>query len=292
MLWPAGAGRRAATVIATMPAMGYYASWLLARSPERLLADRAEVRTLFGSRWSRLEDRGDGWQLAVVAPSPHEWAHVGGGIEDLAAVTGAPVLAAWVSESSCTRLVAATPAGRSWSRHLLAYAGLERGECGYDHSRFATLRLPAGERPDTADTPTPQENLLAWAGEAGFTASPDDISRVLESTELDGHDRFAGLVDSLGAPSVGEIPMLFDHQEIEWWQTWHRGYQAANRACARWTANGADNQPPQPWDAEHLAFLDLVAASVFGTGASRAEIIEHSTQLEDRWSAEIDQPQQ
>lgn len=267
--------------------MGYYGSWVLARSPGRLLVDLPEVRTLFGSRWSRLDDRGDGWHLAVVAPNPHEWSRVGGGIESLAVATEAPVLAAWVSESSCARLVGATPSGRSWSRHLIAYEGLKRGECSYDHSRLATLRIPKGERPDAADTREPLKDLLAWSAEAGFTASPQEVSRVLESTELDGHDRIDELVDALGVPYVADVPMLFDHQELDWWEPWEQGYRAANRACARWVSGDEDADPQLPWDADHLAFVDLVAASVFGTGASRAELVEHAKRLEDRWSAEI-----
>ncbi|MEU8004008.1 hypothetical protein AB0B66_22855 [Catellatospora sp. NPDC049111] len=267
--------------------MGYYASWVLARSPGRLLVDLPEVRTLFGSRWSRLDDRGDGWHLAVVAPNPHEWSKVGGGIERLVAATGAPVLAAWVSESSCARLVGATPSGLSWSRHLLAYQGMKRGKCGYDHSRFATLRLPEGERPDAADTRTLVKDLLAWSAEAGFTTSRDAIAHVLRSTELDGHDRIDKLVDALGVPYAAEVPMLFEHQELDWWTPWEQGHRAAYRACGRWTTGDDDADPERPWDADHLAFVDLVAASVFGTGASRTELVEHAKRLEEQWAADI-----
>jgi hypothetical protein len=61
--------------------------------------------------------------------------------QELAAATGAPALAGWISESSCLYLVGATPEGRSWSAHLPDVG--KRG-CGFDHHRFALLRLPTG----------------------------------------------------------------------------------------------------------------------------------------------------
>ncbi len=274
--------------------MAHYASWVLARNPGQLLPALPEMTALFGSRWTGLQDRGGGWQLAVVDPLPHQWPHVGGGVEELVAVTQAPVLAGWVSESSCVRVVGATPAGRSWSRHLLSRQGLKRGSCGYDHQRFATLRVPAGERPDAADTPNPLEELLSWAAGAGFAASPQAVARVLESDELNGHDRFDALVDALAVPFVADVPMLFEHQELDWWETWERGYLAAMRACRQWTSDQQEKprktmRPTPAWDADHLKFIELVAASVFGGGARREDLVRHARHLEKQWGAEINE---
>jgi hypothetical protein len=43
--------------------VSYAGTTVLARSGGTLLVHRPEVRAAFGSRWARLEDLGDGWQL-------------------------------------------------------------------------------------------------------------------------------------------------------------------------------------------------------------------------------------
>ncbi|WP_212822439.1 hypothetical protein [Catellatospora sp. TT07R-123] len=270
--------------------MGYYGTWVLARSPDRLLVEIPEVKAAFGSLFWRLEDRGDGWQLARIIPNSHEWPRVGGGLHDLVAATDAPVLAAWVSESSCARVVAATPAGHSWSRHVSAYRGLAQDPCGFDHRRFATLRLAPGERVDEHDTPTPAADILTWARAAALPADRAAVTDVLASAGLNGHDRVQALVDAIGARRVSEIPRLFEPQEGDWWDAWFQGDTAGLRLCRRWTADGeepTDWNRERPWDDDYLDFIDKVCASVYGTGMPRHEIVALARALDERWTAEM-----
>ncbi|MFG2167866.1 hypothetical protein [Micromonospora chersina] len=99
--------------------MSTFGSLVLARS-ELPLVHLPQVSSAFGSMWRHLEDRGGGWQLLDMAPPmPHHWPTVGAGPADLAAVTGTPLLAAFVSDTSCVQLVGAEsmPCGHDESEH-------------------------------------------------------------------------------------------------------------------------------------------------------------------------------
>ncbi|GAA1547274.1 hypothetical protein GCM10009827_079410 [Dactylosporangium maewongense] len=121
--------------------MGWYGTLLLAKSADGPLPAYRGVRQAFGSWFATpsrmrvfgsplgLYDLGDGWQRVGVRPFYRERLRLAAGVQELAAATGAPVLAGWVSESVCAHLEACSPAGVSVTMHLPN----TDEDCGYEH---------------------------------------------------------------------------------------------------------------------------------------------------------------
>ena len=78
--------------------------------------------------------------MAEITVFPHQWATVGAGPAPIAAVTGAPALAAWIFDTACAQIAAAIPEGPSWTAHLFDEA---EEDCFFDHetSNVAICRL-------------------------------------------------------------------------------------------------------------------------------------------------------
>src|SRR5262245_9399943 len=91
-----------------------------------------DVAAAFGSYWRSLRRYDNGWQRADIGPPwPHQWPTAGIGPQPLADLTDAPVLAAWVYDTTCIQFAAATPGGTPWSVHFVPPG--DDGECGWDH---------------------------------------------------------------------------------------------------------------------------------------------------------------
>ncbi|MFG3302908.1 hypothetical protein [Micromonospora chersina] len=263
--------------------MSTFGSVVLARS-EALLVHLPQVSSAFGSMWRHLEDRGGGWQLLDMAPPmPHQWPTVGAGPADLAAVTGAPVLAAFISDTSCVQLVGAAPDGRSFSSHVVQDSD---GKCGYDHHRFNTLRLPVGVDPSPPDLPALAEDLATWSTAGGLDASPRRIRATLHESGYP--ELFYDLADALGLPAGEEIDALFDHDELDWYEAWHRGWDAGMRVCRRWTlafraTATRQLELPQPGDQDLIGFVEQVANSMYGGPMTRQDLVEEAYRLTSKW---------
>jgi hypothetical protein len=264
--------------------MSYYGTHLLARA-EVMLVELPAVKSSFGSMWHRLTDHGDGWQsLYLSSPLWHQWPTVGAGPAPIAAVTGAPALAAWVSESVCVHLTAALPDGSAWTTHVVPR---REGPCCYDHHKYDPLRLPAGLDPPAFDPVTVTTGLHAWAVAAGFSTSTDRLHNALVSREP-FPDWVYDLFTAVGLPPGREIPRLFDYDEDEWFWAWHGSEAASLRVGRRWSA-GPKYRPepgyntPEPGDDELLRFLDLVADSIYGRGLTREEIAAEAARLTGKW---------
>jgi hypothetical protein len=198
----------------------------------------------------------------------------------VARLTGAPVLAFWVSDTSCAQIAAAATDAEGWSYHLTKHRD---GDCGYDH-RFSTLRPepPAGTRPP--DLPALVADIAGWASAAGLDASADRITDAVTGAHL-YCDLPDAVVDALGLPPGREVPRMFDHQEDDWWLAWHRGHKAGLRTSARWsTGSTVESDQQLPEDQDFLGFVDQVAQSMYGGGYSRRELVDESARLMARWS--------
>jgi hypothetical protein len=184
--------------------MSWYGTLLLAKPSGGALSATPEVSQFFGSRfltsssWSNtlgLYDLGNGWQRVSVGPVHGERVRLAAGVRALVAVTAAPVLAAWVSESSCAHLECRTPGGVSLSLHLPN----NTEACGYEHLDGR----PQWLRPHLAAA-----ELEDWAGEAGRRPSIDDISAIIngECNERPGMERrVLALFGAFGFPPGTEI---------------------------------------------------------------------------------------
>jgi hypothetical protein len=260
--------------------MSHFGTFLLARC-RSLLVHLPEVGSAFGSNWRRLEDRGEGWQLLDVGqPRPHQWPVVGAGPAGVARVTGAPVLAFWVSDTSCIQIAAAATAVEGWSYHLTKHRD---GGCRYDH-RFSTLRPDLTAATRSPDLPVLVADLADWAAAAGLDTSADRIRDAVTGARL-YCDLPNAVVDALGLPPGREVPRMFNHQEDDWWMAWHRGYKAGLRTSARWsTGSTAESDQQLPGDQDFLGFVDQVAHSMFGGGCSRQELVDESARLMAQWS--------
>jgi hypothetical protein len=253
---------------------------LLARSP-RLLVELPEVGAAFGTFWHELSRRPDGWQtLRLGAPFPHQWPTVGAGPGPLARATGAPVLAIWLAESTCGTFTAALPDGAVWSGHFPDCRG------GSDHYEQCTLRLPRGARSPRTTLKSLVDGLLTFAAAAGLPLAAPAVEalfaldRPIGETALD-----LTVLLGFGAPAAAVVPPLFDHTEPDWMSVWYQGWRASAQLCGEWswrlTGLSPADDPIQPTEAEAalIHFIERVAASMYGTGRSRADLAAEAAHL-------------
>ncbi|MFG3248404.1 hypothetical protein [Streptomyces sp. NPDC048187] len=143
--------------------MGYWGYFVVGRAERPL----AELEALAGARDMTLRRTApDGWQV---------WEFPGGdgdvgNMNDLAGQTGAPALFGYVMDSDCVVVEAAAPGSGAWTTCLArtamaGYLGAERDGL--------TLEDYFLEPRDAA------ERAVAWAAEAGRTASAGDLTEVL-----------------------------------------------------------------------------------------------------------------
>ncbi|MEU4771601.1 hypothetical protein [Micromonospora sp. NPDC023644] len=267
--------------------MGWFGTLLLARPTTATLASQPGVREAFGScfatptPWGNklgLYDLGQGWQRVGVTPFRTERLRLSAGVEGLAAVTAAPALAAYVSNSACAHLECRTPAGRSFSLHLP-----DTDEpCGYRH--------PEG-RPGRVDPDVAVEALRGWAVEAGRTPSTDAVAAVVTGREGDlpvMQDAVLMLFAGLGFTSEAEIPPVvnpddpaFGNYELVVRMADVRAAGEQYMASRGWPLD--DDQKATPQDLDYLRFRDLLWSSVYGGGATRDELVAQYRQLAVRW---------
>ncbi|WP_399887854.1 hypothetical protein ACGH7X_24235 [Streptomyces sp. BBFR51] len=143
--------------------MGYWGYFVVGRAERPL----AELEALAGAADMTLRQSApDGWQV---------WEFPGGdgdvgNMNELAGQTGAPALFGYVMDSDCVVVEAAAPESGAWTTCLArsamaGYLGAERDGL--------TLEDYFLEPRDAA------ERAVAWAAEAGRTASAGDLARVL-----------------------------------------------------------------------------------------------------------------
>jgi hypothetical protein len=268
--------------------MGWYGTLLLAKPVYGNLPAYPGVRQAFGSWFGTsasdergLFDLGGGWQRISVQPAYREYwrlrDRLAVGVAELAAATGAPAVAAWVSESVCVHLEARSPAGLALSLHLPN----TDEECGHEH--------PAGQLGQVASHHA-VEALEAWAREAGRTPSRRVITAVVDGEwDESPFPEYAVLVlfAALGFPSERQImpvvdwhdPAFGDHDLED--ATRMADIKAANRASVE--RRGGSGWELTPQEHDYLRFNDQVWASVYGGGPTRDELAAEYRQLKARW---------
>ncbi|WP_420035242.1 hypothetical protein ACN2WE_25295 [Streptomyces sp. cg28] len=172
--------------------MGYWGYYVVARSERPL----KELDALGGVRdaLTLLEERAGGWQVwecpgggadGEQAPDP-------GGMNTLAAETGAPALFAYVMDSRCAVVEAAAPSGGAWTTCLGRTA--MAGYIGGDERALEDYFLPPGDA---------AERAVAWAGEGGRTVERGPLLDVLRAqAEPSAEELFFRFLDRLGVVSM------------------------------------------------------------------------------------------
>ncbi|WP_433041280.1 hypothetical protein [Dactylosporangium sp. CS-033363] len=243
------------------PVVSTHHSIVVARSatPLPLLP---EVRGAFGTSCFGLVRHDDGWQVARINVRPHQWATVGAGPGPIAAATGSPVLAAWISDFACAQIAAAVPDGPSWAAHLIT-GGDEN--CGFDHKIQNTLRAPGPKQPP-ADPARLAADLAAWSAAGGRTAAAERIEARLRDESGLLQDRYFAMIGELG-PGDGvpfDIPD-WDDERIR--EAWHE-------------ALNASYDIPTPWNARKAASARSVALVAWGEFHDLAEFDPAITEAE------------
>ncbi|WP_443334753.1 hypothetical protein [Streptomyces sp. CCNWLW230] len=169
--------------------MGYWGYFVVGRADRPL----AELDALPGAADMTLRlSAPDGWQV---------WEFPGGdgdvgNMNDLAGQTGAPALFGYVMDSDCVVVEAAAPESGAWTTCLARSA--MAGYLGAEKEGL-TLEDYFLEPRDAA------ERAVAWAAEAGRTASAGELAEVLSADP--GADPGAGRGSGPGAdPDAGVDP--------------------------------------------------------------------------------------
>jgi hypothetical protein len=226
-----------------------------------------EVRSAFGTFCFNLVQFEEGWQMAEINVRPHQWATVGAGPGPIAAATGAPVLAAWISDIACAQMAAAIPGGPSWTAHLL---GGDWQDCEFDHKVMNTLRAPGPKQPPVEHARLAAD-LAAWSSAAGHTAAVEPIQAVLADQQLLLEHRYRamigklGLGDSVAVESLGwaddRIHAVIPQAMLASWDIptpWNGRTTASRRSTAL------------------VAFLERCDAAEFDPGITDADLAAHA----------------
>ncbi len=246
--------------------MSTYRSIVVARSAT-LLPLLPEVRSAFGTPCGSLVLFDDGWQLAEIAVWPHQWATVGAGPGPIAAATGAPALAAWISDVGCVQLAAGFPDGRAWTAHLL---GGDVEACGYDHEIMNTLRAPGPPQPP-ADHARLAADLAAWSAAAGRTAAAERIEPLLRDENTLVEDRYRAMLGEFGLGAGVDV-------ERRTWTdgriatAWHEAFAASYEIPTPW--NGRPETSPR--SAALVAFLERHDAAEFDRAVTEPDLAAHA----------------
>lgn len=225
---------------------------MVARSPGSLI-DQAGIDG-FGYQHRWLRELGDGWQLLET-----------GGWDDppdltepcttLAATTGHPALAAYVSNGDCAVLRTAVPGETGPATHLWPVFA----PCGSYRHQPRDLPEPAGRGVDEV-----LAELTAWARRAGLRADTPTLRDLLRiesrvNTGKDADDLLFDLVRALGVARIGpRAPRAFPIDEDPFREiTGLFGIAAQarmQRSIRRLAAkSGRTGAPAQPWEAEAIA---------------------------------------
>ncbi|WP_433063629.1 hypothetical protein [Dactylosporangium sp. CS-033363] len=257
--------------------MGWYGTILIGRPGEERLPAYPGVRQAFGSQFRVLHDLDEGWQRVDVYPFYRERPRFTAGVQQLAAATDAPALAAYVAESSCAHVEARTPKGAAISIHLPN----RHDACSYRHREGQ----PGPLVPRLA-----VEAFEAWADEAGRSPDPATLAAVVggdwdESPFME--DRVLALIAALGFPPGREIPPLIDPDDEAFAAYRRLAFLADVRAATRISIVEHGETPGAEWDLsprEHdsLRFSEILEASMYGGARSRAQLLAECERLAAR----------
>ncbi|MEU7906911.1 hypothetical protein [Actinoplanes sp. NPDC049118] len=254
--------------------MSYWGTVVVARS-HGLLVDQDGVAG-FGYRHRWLRQLSDDWQLLETGGSDDP-PDLRGSCEAVAASTGCPVLAAYISDDSCAAMCAASPGQvgpltRLWpvSRTCGTYRHQPRG-----------MAEPAGRGIEEVAA-----ELTAWSDAAGFRADADRlrlaIGRDADRARGQVVDLVFEVVKALGLSRIGRT-FPWSLPAFDWpfsGVMFSLGPTDQARQNARYRAAGVAWIPPvQPWETAALALEAELWTALHRPGVDVADLARRAAHL-------------
>ncbi|MET8153977.1 hypothetical protein ACIBSW_18815 [Actinoplanes sp. NPDC049668] len=253
--------------------------------PRGLLVDLEDVAG-FGYRHRGLRELGGGWQL-LETTGWNDPPDLRAPCRALAAATGSPVLAAYISDGDCAVMCAATPAAVGSLTHLWEVGGACGGR--YQH------------QPDGMPGPTDRglddvvAELTAWSASAGLRPAPSALGAILthdgDADWRSADDLVFDLVKALGVERIGRrLPWAF---AVDGWPfsliTGFAGLalRARSRALFR-RADEEDGEVPaaaQPWEAAAIALEEDLWASLYRAEADVPALVRRIAEVNAAYDA-------
>jgi hypothetical protein len=238
--------------------MGYWGTLVVAR-PQGLLADQDNV-SAFGHRHRWLRELGDGWQMLETSgvDDPPDLATACAGV---AASTGYPALAVYISDDSCAALVTATLRRTGPLTHLWPVDQT----CDTYRHQPRNLSEPLGRRPGDVVA-----ELAAWASAAGLRADTDQLRSIIDQDGRQAYGRVVALtfelVAALGAVRIGRT-RPWSLPAFDWPFSsvmFNLGPASRARQDAGYRAAGIPEvRPEQPWEAPAMALEAELWSSMY-----------------------------
>ncbi|BCJ50883.1 hypothetical protein Asp14428_23580 [Actinoplanes sp. NBRC 14428] len=247
--------------------MSYWGTVVVAR-PQGLLVDQNGV-SLFGHRHRWLRDLSAGWQLLETSgfDDPPDLRGAGRAVADS---TGHPVLAMYVSDDSCSVMVAAVPGRIGPLTHLWPVDGT----CGHYRHQPRKMPEPTGRRVEEIT-----DELTGWSGLAGLRADAERLRLIIGQDADQVRGRVVAavfeVVKALGLPRIGRtrpwsLP-AFDWPFSGMMFNLGPAYQA--RQNARGRLAGVRGMPPVlPWEHAALALEAVLWASLYRSEVEMADL--------------------
>ena len=259
---------------------GYWGTVVVAR-PQGLLVDQDGISG-FGYQHHWLRELGDGWQLVetrgideppdLLVPSAA-----------VAASTGHPVLAAYVSDSYCAAMCTALPGEVGPLTHLWDVGG----PCGvYRHAPWE-MPEPAGRTVDEVVA-----ELTAWSAAAGLTADAAALRAIVglgedaDGQRRDADDLLFDLVKALGVARIGRtLPWSLPVDKAPFSKVTDLIAMSARvRAAERraYAEDGEAVEPAEPWETDVIALDDELWASLYRT---QVDVVALARRTAEAWAA-------
>ncbi|MFG2052450.1 hypothetical protein ACGFI9_00340 [Micromonospora sp. NPDC048930] len=258
--------------------MGYWGAVVVARAAG-LLVDQDGIGG-FGYQHRWLRDLGDGWQLVETSgwnDPPDLLAPAGA----LAASTGHPVLAAYVSDGDCAVMATAVPGAVGPLTHLWD----TDGPCGVYRHQPRGLPEPTGRAVDEVVA-----ELVAWSTAASLRADAARLRAALgHEPPVVADDLLFTLVKALGVARIGRTRPWSVPLE-QWplrWITDLLGPRARSEAAYRQAAveDGDEPEPAAPWEAPAIQLDEELWASLYRPEVDMAGLARRAERLRTQYEA-------
>ncbi|BCY06987.1 hypothetical protein [Actinoplanes sp. L3-i22] len=266
---------------------GYWGTIVVARSRGTLID--ADGIAGFGHRHQWLRNLHDGWQMLETGGSDDP-PDLAGPAAALAASTGHPVLAAYVSDGHCAVLCAALPGQPGPPTHLW---NSDR-PCGYRHTRRDRAE------PVERDPGEVAAELVAWSAAAGLRADSGRLRELLGQHDDDARtradDRWFEVVKAAGLTRIGRVlphALPMDQSPFADFERYVSPAYDARIAALR---RGDGGSPVPAWETAALAMEAEVWSSLHRPGvdvlalARRAErvFLDHAAaEPEAAWTVDL-----
>ncbi|MEU2614626.1 hypothetical protein ABZ570_24050 [Micromonospora sp. NPDC007271] len=263
--------------------MGYWGTVVVAR-PQGLLAEQDGIGG-FGHQHHWLRELGDRWQL-VETSGWQDPPDLLAPCQAVAASTGHPVFAAYVSDGDCAVMCAATPGAVGPLTHLWDLGG----PCGVYRHQPEGMPAPVGRGVDEVVA-----DLTEWSASAGLRADGSALRAVLTDDRSaawkPADDLVFDLVKALGVARIGRtLPWAFPIDRRPFTLiTDFMGLatRARSRAVYRQAEeeDGEMPEPAQPWEGAAIALEEELWASLYRTGVDVAALARRAVEVRVAYEA-------